>query len=73
MVRPMVIAIAAAAALGAPARAQVDPKPPIEIAPKLEPKACNDRERLTLGDTHPVQGRSTTGERASDTLAAPTA
>jgi hypothetical protein len=66
MVRPIVIAIAAAAVLGAPARAQA-PAPP--APPKLDPKACNDRERLTLGDTHQMQGRGTTGESASDKFA----
>lgn len=29
--------------------------------PKLDPKACADRERLTLGDTHELQGKETTG------------
>ncbi len=35
-----------------PARAQSVPE-----SPKLDPKACADRERLTLGDTHELQGR----------------
>jgi len=47
-------AISLAAAL--PARAQTVPD-----KPKLDAKACADRERLTLGDTHQLQGKETTG------------
>lgn len=41
--------------------AQTRPTPLPEASepppPKLDPKACADRERLTLGDTHSMQGR----------------
>jgi hypothetical protein len=41
--------------------AQTRPTPLPEAAepspPGLDPKACADRERLTLGDTHTMQGR----------------
>ena len=41
--------------------AQTRPAPLPEAAepppPKLDPKACADRERLTLGDTHTPQSR----------------
>jgi hypothetical protein len=44
-----------------PGSAQTRPAPLPEAAepapPKLDPKACADRERLTLGDTHTMQGR----------------
>lgn len=39
-----------------PAGAQTAPD-----KPKLDAKACADRERLTLGDTHELQGKETTG------------
>ena len=44
-----------------PVSAQTRPTPLPEAAeptpPKLDPRACADRERLTLGDTHSMQGR----------------
>jgi hypothetical protein len=43
-----------------PVFAQTRPAPlpeAAEPAPKLDPKACADRERLTLGDTQTTQGR----------------
>jgi hypothetical protein len=49
------LAICLAAAM--PARAQTA----TPDNPKLDAKACADRERLTLGDTHELQGKETTG------------
>lgn len=44
-----------------PVFAQTRPAPLPEAAeplpPRLDPKACADRERLTLGDTHTMQSR----------------
>ena len=36
---------------------------------KLDAKACADRDRLTLGDTHELQGKQTQGANPSDKLA----
>jgi hypothetical protein len=55
---PLLVCVSLAMSLAAamPARAQTVPD-----KPKLDAKACADRERLTLGDTHDLQGRETTG------------
>ena len=70
MLRNLPIVLALACGPVAPAFAQQQPAPPVEVAPpKLDPKACSDRDRLTLGDTHNLQSRGTTGESASEKLA----
>lgn len=38
-------------------------------SPKLDPKACADRDRLVLGDTHQLQGKVTEGANPSEKLA----
>jgi len=38
-------------------------------APKLDPKACTDRDRLTRGDTVETEGHAPSQEDASDKLA----
>ena len=37
--------------------------------PKLDPKACADRDRLTLGDIHGQKPRETTGSNPGEKLA----
>ena len=56
--------LATSLAAAMPARAQTVPD-----SPKLDAKACADRERLTLGDTHALQGKETTGANPGDKLA----
>lgn len=55
----------------APASAQTsEPEVPTQPAPpKLDPKACVDRDRLTQGDTVGTDGRGAPDETRSDTLA----
>jgi hypothetical protein len=68
MVKTAFIALGLLSGLSLAAGAQ--PGTPAELAPpKLDPKAFNDRERLTLGDTHELQGKGTTGDSASEKLA----
>lgn len=70
MLRSASLAFCLALGLCMPVLAQVGNAPPREVAPpKLDPKACSDRDRLTLGDTHELQSRGTTGESTSDRLA----
>ena len=38
-------------------------------APKLDPKACTDRDRLTTGDVHENEGSAPREEHLSDKLA----
>ena len=66
------VAVALAFAVGATASTAQDKTPdvPVEASPpKLDPKACADRDRLTQGDTHESQGRAPSSELASDKLA----
>lgn len=71
MMRNTLIVCGLVLGLCAPAAAQVQqPGPAVEAAPPtLDPKACADRDRLTLGDTHELQSKGTTGESTSDKLA----
>ncbi len=70
---PLTIRIWAAAMMGAalfaaPLRAQI-PEPAVPAqpqAPKLDPKACADRDRLRQGDT---VGKATAPDNLTDTLA----
>jgi hypothetical protein len=59
--------------LSVPAQAQapVEPSVPAQPqAPKLDPKACNDRDRLKQGDTVQTDGHAPVGEEPlSDKLA----
>jgi hypothetical protein len=50
-------ALVAASVLATAALAS-GPDEPLGGPPKLDPKACSDRERLWLGDTHETQGRA---------------
>ncbi|NWG23846.1 MAG: hypothetical protein HXY30_05415 [Pseudorhodoplanes sp.] len=71
MTRQMLIVCGLAFGLSVPLSAQAQqPGPALETAPPtLDPKACADRDRLTLGDTHELQSKGTTGESTSDKLA----
>lgn len=70
MLRCAPLAFALGLGLCMPALAQVENATPPEVAPrKLDPKACSDRDRLTLGDTQELQSRGTSGESTSDKLA----
>jgi hypothetical protein len=51
---------------GIPARAQQPNQPD---TPKLDPKACADRDRLTLGDIHEQKPKETTGATPGEKLA----
>lgn len=63
----LVLSLAVAACLMSPAslRAQVL----VDDHPTLDAKACTDRERLILGDTHELEGTETDGSGASEKLA----
>jgi hypothetical protein len=66
----VVVALAlAAGAIAASAQDKVPDARPDIAPPKLDPKACADRDRLTQGDTHESQGRAPTSESTSDKLA----
>ena len=56
------------AAAGANAQTATPPEHQPE-PPKLDSKACADREQLTLGDTHELQSNGTSGANPSDKLA----
>lgn len=51
------------------AQTQEPPVPAQPAAPKLDPKACTDRDRLTKGDTVETDGHAPAREDASDKLA----
>jgi hypothetical protein len=59
----------ACAAPGASAQTEEPPEQREPAPPKLDAKACADREQLTLGDTHELQSNGTSGANPSDTLA----
>lgn len=54
-----------------PLQAQTkDPAVPAQpAAPKLDPKACTDRDRLTKGDTVETDGHAPSDDNPSDKLA----
>ena len=61
----------ACALLYAPLHAQT-PEPAVPAqpaAPKLDPKACTDRDRLTRGDTVETEGQAPSQEDTTDKLA----
>ena len=59
----------AGATMGANAQTETPPGQQEPAPPKLDAKACADREQLTLGDTHELQSNGTSGANPSDTLA----
>jgi hypothetical protein len=64
-----VICVSAAVSListATPMRAQQPQQPE---TPKLDPKACADRDRLTLGDIHEPKAKETTGSTPGEKLA----
>jgi hypothetical protein len=67
----IIAASLAGAALTVPAQAQRPAAPPqVEAAPpKLDPKACSDRERAKSGDTQETQGSAVPKDDPSDKLA----
>ena len=70
MLRAFIIAaLASALALNVALAQRIAPDAPEEAtAPKLDPKACADRDRQSLGDTHESQGTAPR-ENLSDKLA----
>jgi len=70
-IRHALATFALACAVATPAMAQApEPAVPAQPAPpKLDPKACADRDRLTDGDTVQTEGRGPAQDNPGDTLA----